>query len=49
MFAALEDEFKLDVPESKDALTEEELNTSTGRRLSRKLTLGQVAYRFIYL
>lgn len=42
MFDALEDEFKLDVPESKDELTEEEKNTSTGRRLSRKLTLGQV-------
>lgn len=48
MFEALEDEYKLEVPESKDELTEEEKNTSTGRRLSRKLTLGQVMFLSIH-
>ncbi|XP_063707316.1 piezo-type mechanosensitive ion channel component isoform X4 [Culicoides brevitarsis] len=41
MFDALEDEYKLEEPEDKDELTEEEKKTKTGRRLSRKMTLGQ--------
>lgn len=46
MFDALEDEYKLEVEPSKDILTEEEKNTKTGRRLSRKLTLRQVSSNF---
>lgn len=42
MFDALEDEYKLEMPIDKDELTEEEKKTKTGRRLSRKMTLGQV-------
>lgn len=42
MFDALEDEYKLEMPDDKDELTEEEKKTKTGRRLSRKMTLGQV-------
>lgn len=46
MFDALEDEYKLEMPEDKDELTEEEKKTKTGRRLSRKMTLGQVRKLF---
>lgn len=42
MFNALENEYKLEMPEDKDELTEEEKRSSTGRRLSRKMTLKQV-------
>lgn len=47
MFDALEDEYKLEMPEDKDELTEEEKKTKTGRRLSRKMTLGQVRKYFV--
>lgn len=42
MFDALEDEYKLEMPDDNDELTEEEKKTKAGRRLSKKMTLGQV-------
>uniref|UniRef100_A0A336MIL0 CSON012824 protein n=1 Tax=Culicoides sonorensis TaxID=179676 RepID=A0A336MIL0_CULSO len=43
MFDKLEDEYKLEMPDDKDELDEEEKQTKEGKRLSRKMTLGQDA------
>uniref|UniRef100_A0A336KKX9 CSON012824 protein n=1 Tax=Culicoides sonorensis TaxID=179676 RepID=A0A336KKX9_CULSO len=42
MFDKLEDEYKLEMPDDKDELDEEEKQTKEGKRLSRKMTLGQL-------